>query len=133
MAWSWVVIRTVPAGLSRMAVSDASSCSISLKCGLNTLSSLCPASVVDTLRVVRVSRRTPKRASSASIAWLSAERDKPSCAAARVKLRACATATKVWRSFRFSLAISEFSTPGHADFPVFSSNRPDHTVAKSRR
>jgi len=30
----------------------------------------------------------------ASIAWLRAERDNPSCAAARVKLRSRATATK---------------------------------------
>jgi hypothetical protein len=41
--------------------------------GLNVPSSLSPASVGATLLVVRVSRRTPIRASSRRIVWLSAD------------------------------------------------------------
>jgi hypothetical protein len=68
MEWSCEVMRTVPAGLLRAAVSELSSCSISWSRGATVLSSWAPASVVETLRVVRVSSRTPKRASKASMA-----------------------------------------------------------------
>jgi hypothetical protein len=88
-----------------MALSEPSSASISCRRGAMALSSRAPASVVDTLRVVRVRRRMPSRASRASIAWLNPERDKPSCAAAFVKLRSRATTTNACRSFRFCLAI----------------------------
>ena len=91
-------MRTMPAGLSRSADNKASSSSISAKRGASVASRRAPASVVATLRVVRLNSRTPSRLSSADMAWLNAERDTPSCAAARVKLRACATATKASRS-----------------------------------
>ena len=58
-----------------------------------------PASVGVTLRVVRVSSRRPSRSSSARIVWLNAEGETPIFAAARVKLRSRATATKAARSF----------------------------------
>lgn len=62
-------------------------------------SSRSPASVGETLRVVRVSSRMPSRVSSARTVWLSAEGDTPSCAAAQVKLRSRATARKARRSW----------------------------------
>ena len=46
-----------------------------------------PASVGETLRVVRVSSRSPSRASSPRMVWLSADCETPSLAAALVKLR----------------------------------------------
>jgi hypothetical protein len=45
-----------------------------------------------TLRVVRVSKRTPRRASSSRMVWLSDDCDMPSFAAAFVKLRSRPTA-----------------------------------------
>ena len=44
-----------------------------------------PASVSETLRVVRARSRTPNRASSLPTAWLTADCEAPSFAAARVK------------------------------------------------
>ena len=64
-----------------------------------------PASVGATLRVVRVRRRTPNRASRARTVWLSADCDTPSFAAARVKLRSRATERKTARSLRSSAGI----------------------------
>jgi hypothetical protein len=60
-----------------------------------------PAAVGATLRVVRVKSRTPRRASSSRMVWLSADCDTPSFAAAFVKLRSRPTATKANRSSRF--------------------------------
>jgi hypothetical protein len=57
-----------------------------------------PASVGETLRVVRIRSRTPSRASSPRIVWLSADCETPSFAAAFVKLRSLATARKTRRS-----------------------------------
>ena len=61
--------------------------------------------VAETLRVVRVSRRTPSRSSSLRMVWLSAEGETPSCAAARVKLRSRATWRKATRSLMVSRAL----------------------------
>jgi hypothetical protein len=58
--------------------------------------------VGETLRVVRVSRRTPRRSSSPRMMWLSADCVMPSLAAARVKLRSRATARKTRMSLMFS-------------------------------
>ena len=71
-------------------------------------SSRSPASVGDTLRVVRVSSRTPSRASSPRMVWLSADCETPSFAAALVKLRSRATATKARRSSRLPRCIHDF-------------------------
>jgi hypothetical protein len=51
-----------------------------------------------TLRVVRARRRMPRRASRRRTIWLSADWDKPSLPAARVKFRSSATTTKAVRS-----------------------------------
>ena len=47
--------------------------------------------------------------------WLRAEADNPSCAAARVKLRSCATARKATRVLRFRRDITELSSTVHAN------------------
>ena len=86
---SVAVIRTVPAGFSRNSRTAETSASISSKRGPMVCSRRSPASVGATLRVVRVSSRTPRRASSSRMVWLREDCDMPSCAAARVKLRAC--------------------------------------------
>jgi hypothetical protein len=64
-----------------------------------------PASLRATLRVVRVRSRIPSRVSSRRRAWLSADWEMPSRAAARVKFRSAATAAKAWRSLRSSRCI----------------------------
>ena len=80
-------MRMVPAGFSRSSLSAASSASISSNRGPTVASRRSPASVGATLRVVRVSSRSPSRSSSPRMVWLSADCDTPSCAAALVKLR----------------------------------------------
>ena len=100
-------MRMVPAGFSRNSPSAASSASMPSKCGPMRASSRSPASVGATLRVVRVSSRTPRRSSSPAMVWLSADCDTPSPAAARVKLRARATAKKAVRSESVSRAIKK--------------------------
>ena len=97
---SVAVMRTTPAGLSRKSDSAASCAVISSMRGATAWNSASPASVVDTLRVVRVSSRTPTRASRSRMVWLSADCDTPS-RAARAKLRSRATARNTSRSFRF--------------------------------
>ena len=98
MACSAAVMRIVPAGFSRRSLTAASSASISSNRGPTVSSRRSPASVGETLRVVRVSSRTPSRASSSRIVWLSADCETPSLAAALVKLRSRATAMKARRS-----------------------------------
>lgn len=92
-------MRIVPEGVSRSSPTAASSASISSKRGATDCIRRSPASVGETLRVVRVNSRMPSRVSSARMVWLSAEGDTPSCAAARVKLRSRATAKKARRSW----------------------------------
>jgi len=58
------VIRIEPAGFSRSSISEAISASICSKAGLSVRSSRWPAYVGATLRVVRASKRSPKRDSS---------------------------------------------------------------------
>lgn len=96
-----------PPGLSRSSPSDASSPSIMSIAGPSVASNRSPAAVADTLRVVRVSNRTPSRVSSRRRVWLSADCEVPSSAAARVKLFSAATAMKAFRSTRSSRFIDE--------------------------
>ena len=110
-----VVTRIEPAGLSRNALSAASSASMPSKCGPRALSSLSPAAVGTTLRVVGVKSRNPSRPSSPRIVWLRAEANNPSCAAARVKLRSCATARKATRVLRFRRDITGDIAPRLAE------------------
>ena len=55
--------------------------------------------------VVRVRSRTPSRASSSRMVWLSADCETPSFAAAFVKLRSRATATNATRSSKWPRCI----------------------------
>jgi hypothetical protein len=98
MACSVAVMRSVPAGISLSSATCRSSDSMSLSRGATTRNSRSPASVTDTLRVVRVNSRTPSRASSPRIVWLSIDWEMPNRAAARVKLRSSATAINASRS-----------------------------------
>src|SRR5215204_2776134 len=100
VAFSVAVIRMVPAGFSRSSLMAETSASISSKRGPMLWSRRSPASVGETLRVVRLRSRTPSRSSSSRMVWLSADWETPSLAAALVKLRSRATATKALRSSR---------------------------------
>ena len=84
-----------------------SSTSISSNRGANVWIRRSPAAVGDTLRLVRVSRRSPRRVSRAGILCLSADCETPIGLAAPVKLRSRATATKANRSLKSSLGIHE--------------------------
>src|SRR4029450_3858847 len=86
--------RTRPAGRSRCSAIWSSTDATSPSAGPRRPMSCSPASVGATLRVVRDKSRTPMRSSRPRIAWLSADRDTPTRFAARVKLRASATARK---------------------------------------
>ena len=92
------VMRTVPDGFPRRAEAASTPEAISSSAGRTERSSVSPASVVDTERVVRERSRTPSRSSSAFMAWLNADWDTPSSAAARVKLPCSATTAKAARS-----------------------------------
>ena len=74
------VMRIVPAGLPRSSPSAANSASISSNRGVIVSSSLSPASVGATLRVVHVSSRIFSRSSKLLMIWLRADRERPSLA-----------------------------------------------------
>ncbi|MNN69571.1 hypothetical protein D3C81_1853650 [compost metagenome] len=95
-------IRSVPAGRSRRSPSASTLAPMASKCGAMERISRSPASVGETLRVVRASSRMPRRSSSNRIEWLSAEAVTPRRTAALVKLCSCATARKAWRSLVFT-------------------------------
>jgi len=123
IACSPATMRIAPAGLSRLLRSAVSSCSISSRCGLRREKSCSPAGVGTTLRVVRVNRRTSNRASSLRIAWLSADCETPSCAAARVKLRSRATTIKESRSLKLSFSIAVlFMSFSHVSYLIMHPN-----------
>ena len=88
------VMRSCPAGRSRNALTESTAASNSSNNGRKRVSMRSPASVGATLRVVRLSSRTPRLSSSSRMVWLSELVDSPSCAAALVKLPQSATATK---------------------------------------
>src|SRR5258705_1680875 len=80
-----------------------------------------PASVRETLRVVRLNSLVPTRSSSARIVWLKAERERPSLGAARTKLCVSATATKAVssaKSLPFTIVVS--CSTRHANYSSFS-------------
>ncbi len=77
--WPETVSRRLPACSIAPRIVDSAGAMLSTNCA--------PAAVSETLRVVRWNSRTPMRASSAATAWLSAEVETPSSAAAARKLR----------------------------------------------
>jgi hypothetical protein len=58
-------MRSLPAGVSLSSLNAANPSWMPSKCGPIAFSNRSPASVVETLRVVRISSRTPSRCSSA--------------------------------------------------------------------
>ncbi len=92
------VRRRCPAGRSRNALTDSIAASNPSSSGRNWRSMRSPASVRATLRVVRLSRRTPSRSSSDRTVWLKVAVESPSRLAALVKLASSATATKALSS-----------------------------------
>lgn len=84
-ACSEAVMRSEPAGRFRSSPRDSSWAPTLSKAGPTVAISLSPASVAATLRVVRVSRRTPSLVSSRRIVWLRADCEVPSLAAARAR------------------------------------------------
>jgi hypothetical protein len=94
----FALIRSFPAGAPRASASASSAVSRSCNTGLILVSRCAPASERETLRVVRLSSRTPRFCSSPSNAWLRAERETPMASAALRKLRCSATAAKAARA-----------------------------------
>ena len=78
---------------------------MSASAGRRCARSCSPASVGDTLRVVRVSSRMPICSSRRRIAWLRPDVEMFNCFAARVKLRSSATARKAERTLSSSRMI----------------------------
>ena len=101
---------TICVNTSRMSDSAGRSCAINCS----------PASVGDTLRVVRASSRTPICSSSRRIAWLSPEVETFSRFAARVKLRSSATARNAERTLSSSRTIVQSQSTALADSTGYS-------------
>ena len=95
-ACSTDVMRRLPAGFPRIAVTAANPASIPSKCGPTVWIRRSPASVGATLRVLRVRSRNPSRVfkppgMDAAEGWSATRRARPP---PRVKLRPLATARK---------------------------------------
>ena len=87
--------RMLPAGLARCAFTLSRASLNAPRAGAIWAKSACPASVRATLRVVRCSRRTPRRSSRACMACEMVDGLRSRRAAARRKLPVSAMATKV--------------------------------------
>src|SRR5580704_1342579 len=85
--------RKVPAGSARCSSIRSMAVRIAAKAGAISATNCSPSADRATLRVVRLNRRTPDRASRAATAWLSAEEDMSSSRAATRKPPWRATAT----------------------------------------
>src|SRR5882757_8293046 len=115
-----VLMRSVPAGVSRWLPARAIASLIWPSAGATPETNCSPASVSDTLRVVRWNRRTPSFASSAAMAWLNAERDMPSSVAAARKPRWRATASTASSSISPDDRIVQIPAPPHAELYTLS-------------
>src|SRR6266853_3301084 len=122
--------RTRPAGRSRSPVIRSKAPRMSPSAGRRRPMSCSPACVGATLRVVRASRRTPKRSSSPRIAWLSAEVDTPRRFAARVKLRSSATARNADRTLSSSRTICEYYSQTLLDSSGYSGAHAPATIGR---
>jgi hypothetical protein len=100
-------VHTRPIGRRRSSFKFSSAPAICSIAGRSRSSKRKPASVTDTLRVVRCSRRTPRRSSSCRIEWLSADGVTLSCDAAARKLRCSATMTNAVRLASSARSIHE--------------------------
>src|SRR5260221_11129320 len=118
-----VLMRSVPAGVSRWLPARAIASLIWPSAGATPETNCSPASVSETLRVVRWNRRTPSFASSAAMAWLNAERDMPSSVAAARKPRWRATASTASSSTSPDDRIVRIPAPLHAALYTLSRQR----------
>src|SRR2546428_1127714 len=122
--------RTRPAGRSRSPVIRSTAPRMSPSGGRRRGMSCSPAGVGATLRVVRASRRTPNRSSSARFAWVTAEVETPRRFAARVKLRSSATARNADRTLSSSRTICEYYSQTLLDFSGYSGVRGPITIGR---
>src|SRR5258708_7126059 len=118
-----VLMRKVPAGIVRRLLAAAIASLIWPSAGATLDTNCSPASVSETLRVVRWNRRTPSFASSAAMAWLNAERDMPSSVAAARKPRWRATASTASSSTSPDDRIVRIPAPLHAALYTLSRQR----------
>src|SRR5277367_608206 len=103
--------RSVPAGRSRKPLTTSSAASTSPKAGPSRSRSRAPASVGATLRVLRLSSRTPSLASSRLTASLKPEALVPLARAASRKPPVRATATNAVRSSRSAAIVRNSERP----------------------
>src|SRR5580658_11017039 len=108
-------MRREPHGRSPKEATSSSAVCRSCRVGPRRANNRSPASVGATLRVVRLSRRTPRLRSSVRITWLSDEADRPSSSAAFLKLRWAETAAKAFRSLSVGAAIIGIFSAAHAN------------------
>jgi hypothetical protein len=113
-ARSFRLMRSVPVGVSRNSFTSSNAPAISRSAGLTRARKRSPASDNETLRVVRLMRRTPSRFSSPVIAWLNAEGEMPSSIAAARKLRCAEIAATAFNSKRPVCSIVRYLASGHA-------------------
>src|SRR5258708_3181924 len=136
-AMGGAIRRMVPAGFSRSRPTSVRAASISPRAGRNCSSRCCPASVGATVRVVRASRRPPRRSSRARIEWLTADVLTPRRTAARVKLRSSATTAKAASTLSSSRGlvpgIVEFHSYTHLVLSVYSAAAGPATLVLSGR
>src|SRR5580704_15676791 len=123
------VRRRCPAGLSRNTLIDSTAASKPSSAGRSSASSRSPTSVKATLRVVRLSSRTPSFSSRPRIVSLSVEREIPRCVAALAKLERSAMATKAFISAKPSFRIDRILRLGHADNAGLSNKGQSATSA----
>src|SRR5471032_925388 len=110
-----VLSRKVPLGADWLFPACSSATRIVERAGVMVLTNSAPISDSDTLRVVRLNKRTPIRASSAAIEWLSADVETFSSVAAARKLRCRATASTASNSFNPEVFIVLSCSSSHAD------------------
>src|SRR3979490_1267693 len=111
--------RRVPPSFARNPFTTSRAFSNLSSAGFKCARSSAPASVSATLRVVRLSRRTPNWSSSDRIAWLRDGLEMPSCVAALVKLVCSATATKAVNLANWDARMSSSEPPQALDLLVF--------------
>ena len=114
-AWTEALIRNTPDGVSRCDRTPSIAPRISISAGLTRSTKSRPASVSDTLRVVRLNSRTPRFISSRPTVWDSAVVDMP---------RSSAAARNEPRRAMASTASSPFN-PGSVIIPNLSSSDAD--------
>src|SRR6201991_927868 len=127
-----MLIRSFPATRPCETLRSSSASSMSRNAGPMRDTRRSPASVSATLRVVRLSNRTPRRSSIPRIVWLSAEGVTPRSLAARLKLSCFATARKVIRSAGLIPRIAEFTSQALAILLGLSHQSPGSRLSPTQ-